>query len=580
MASTTTVFPLQIHVDEKKSPDDSEHKIPEPDIYYLEEFSNKEIEALQNRFNQPWYELEKTVASYKKTYRYERFMNWMTNGSNLPYAKFVIDTGKNGIRTLVQTVSPDTLVPDSVGTYVGAPAATLDTLFWMSQFSAQKKAVIATLEYAYSIPMKQRVEKYFSDLRNMPTNTIKISAKYVFNHSILWISNATGSMTIVLGLENLITPLPRGLFYTAVGISLIVGKRFFKHFTDDDYFDGQKFLFETKAPSLQTKFIEGEKTAVIQVGLQGLIGSVALRAYPLYYFLAISSEELLGWWFPAPLVAVAATIHGLFAFYPSIYNEHFGPSNKIDELLYERHGRSMELRVNQNRAELGLDPITDPLELTQETKILLKNMRHLVEQKILKELPAGFVIRKEPGNLIHMSLRTAIGGYFFGYKVVTPLLMMLAEIPVLMPMIGILAGSLFFNEFLRISARQRVLNQHVLKKIEAKEHKNASQSSAEPSQSKCSQIALSGSANLVNSAGALALGIAVIGSLNTTGKEISFLTVAVVSVALEKAIGSIIYSRDRVYDTVSNFFSCRKKMNSYGNNENNKKSSWCCYRRR
>ncbi len=560
-------------------------------LHYLGLFTEKEIRDLEDQYNKSRYELNALVGEHKWVYRGLRGENWFAIGTDVSYALFQIVTSRDGIQSVAKLFNKDLKISNTAGLVIGAPLALVDMAFNLSAVSAAKEAIKATLEYALRDSYSKQFKAFLEQARQRPSQTVTTVVTWSFNKTILYSHNLLGtSANIIAFYEPISFHLPLAgdvtvpawmpLLPTSAQLGIAAGfayggNRYYSLFSNPDYYQnfkefwvqGFKDLWNDNpdgSPWLIGEFYRGNRATALQIAIQGLVSTVAIRAYPNYYYLA---ETVFGKLIGLPesatasLAAIASAIvawHTLCARYPKTYNRYLADHIKVEALLREKiedwAGASIDQQV-QIQID-NLNPAMKPPQIRKRKMELRKQImadiltldKKLLRDQILEAEGRGYTIKNNPALGAQLAYRAFVGLYL-GYSTIAPLLTRyLVDEPISMTILGmfigsgLLAGALYKAEDLRIT--HQLMRQQL--DIEMKHEAAIAPAQGSNASNRIADVITVGS-NASRALSLLGSGERVFGN-NSPGT-----TSAIAIIAAENMINTILFTYKKIRSSVSSW---------------------------
>lgn len=294
---------------------------------YFSEMDESEIAALAHLLHIPitpgsdehLIQLDQRIETHLYLYWIFRGNYYIASiGINLLYLTFPIITSNAGINVIVQFFDSKKTAPLSVGYGIGVPLSLIQVLYYMLLFSPKREALHSSLnllalphtEYLTLHPllgrltqkMKCAVYNFKNELTEHPLTALIRLVSIAFHQTILLSFNLTWIASVFVF-------LPSWLAKPIALPALFFGNEYCRKYSNPDYYAGIEF-WKNKGGRLLLQLAKEEPNMTLQILLQVSSG-VGLRAFPLCYFLAVSSKEMLGIWFDPRLVIVTTSIQGL-----------------------------------------------------------------------------------------------------------------------------------------------------------------------------------------------------------------------------------------------------------------------------
>jgi hypothetical protein len=498
-------------------PPEEEKQEPEveviPPLKYFLSFSPKEISRQEQKFQKTAFELERILDENKKILYYYSYNYFVANfGSCLLFLLFPIVTSNEGIETIAQIFNQAAEVPDSVGYGIGGPLSVIEAAMFMMLFSVRKEAIKSSLAYALQKPWQQRIVDLEEFVTREPVKALQEATKHFGHEGMLLICNLTGAMSELIYIPLNYTK-PFGIIFTLV--TLFYGNEYFKKYTNADYYAGLDFFFKEQHHGIEDLFHDRDFTTILQISLQSL-SSVGLRTFPLYYFIAVSAQELLGIWPEPYLVAALTLVQGFFMLYPATFNHYMKDYEFLKEHLIQ-HPESVA-----QYADFRKEFLTE------------KGYLHLLKQ--------------EPMTAMLIATRTLLGGYF-GFSMATDFISIIIN-KSLAQAIFLPAGALSFGIILYDAELKRFLRKKFVEKIQAPAHDEEAATPAiviEPTPRSWSTAF----GIFLNVAGNFVGAMSTVGTLQPLiGGDLPEVTTVITLLAIERMLNNIYFNQDKVEDSV------------------------------
>jgi len=439
------------------------------ELYYLAQFTQEELESFTdndgksfiNDLHKEVHELEETIALYWKTQWYYRIENWLANASNLLFVIFQINTSGEGVDSFVKAFAANVTVPASVSSGIGISTSLLSTGLYALAFSAYREAIISTLRYGYSKPIRTQMTDAFLYAQASPMGALSHTLGFLLNQTTLLSSNLTGTMSEIVDINTKINALPTPLNWIVIVTILFFGNKYYQKFMNADYHKGLQswidfMLNKDNHPSILTEIMHGNIATPVQILLQG-VSAVGLRTFPLYYYLALASATALGGWIPAPLVAALVTWHSICALYPETYHLYMDDKILVSDLINEK---IQPILATQRQA----NPNMTVDELKSATQHEFDKIKKAYEAEIISEHGRAYVF-KEPLTAVSIACRTAIGGYL-GWQSTT----LIATSSIAAPIVGTAVGACIFGGLLYRAESSRIMYKLIGQRIKQEQN--------------------------------------------------------------------------------------------------------------
>jgi len=350
------------------------------EVSQLKYFSDKELEELQKKHKKDLDQLRQILIQHPWVYNAHAIQNICFLVDDCLYTPFQILTGKDGTQSTVDFFDPKVPVSDAVGYAVSTVLAIPDFIFNMTAIHPYKEAVKSTLEYQ---PLSDQLRKFFNGISESFStawnegvcgvtkvifNGVTASVKSVFHHSILWTHNITGAATNAIALYEAAGPIPvimnyipRPGQYAIVGSICYFGNGYYSKYSNPDYYEGLDFWFgddqgnssiaalkKGQISTAMTRIFNNhgilsdirhlELSRAFQVFFQAHISTVALRAFPGFYYVAVALEQDLGYWMSPTAVAALVAFHTEMVRAPVTYKRYHGAEQELEKLLENEGG--------------------------------------------------------------------------------------------------------------------------------------------------------------------------------------------------------------------------------------------------
>ena len=518
---------------------DVESRQMTPQFYYLSEFSEEELDALEKKYCKSRRVLEEMLnTSFKIIWLY-RTRNWGAQLSTMLHTFFQITTGNEAIIASVGAVSPGIEVSDTVADGVSAPIALMGMIMYLFTFSPRKEAVRSALDYLCRTPFNERLKHAYFIMQHDKSQAAKFVLKSSVNQTVVQFVNATMTMTQVIGIMPYLSLLPAPVKGLLISIILHHGMRYFEFYTMPDYYKHlDEFWFNKKYPPLLSLLRQGKTAQFLRLAEQGL-ASVLLRVLTLY-FLAEKSRAALGWWPNSIFIAVLGIVHSLIIYYPHTYKRYLEKNAEIEALL------APQIFNDEFKHLLRVHNITNPAALERACLKLQTIFREQMEKEIVQQQGWHFLQKIE--IIVPILYDTAMGA-LFGYTTLAKLFAI--ESPVIAAFstlcgAGLLGSVTFKSEY------QAALDHQVYAlckmRYEAPEQKIITQN--EPKT--CATTTLHVTANVLNVATAMASALITVGGVSSLFGDSapSSFIIATAVFAVQRAINSVLFHGPKVYKTM------------------------------
>lgn len=372
-------------------------------LRYLRKSDCKKLNTFLARENTSLLDLDDTINTYWKTYYWYQFKFAVAAVSWAPAIVFQAEKSNVGINALSQLVLGKE-TPSRMGYGLGAPIATLGTGALIFSYNPRDKALEATLNYAESKPLLEQAYDWLDLAKKHPIETVFRLGAGVANIVV----NTTGAMVPALGFASKLNLLSIPARVTCLGLLAYPQYVFYRIYFNTD--KGINFLKNKKLPWLAQLIWNGEIAVPLQIFIQGGLSAVGLRAYPFYYFIAKACEQMLGGWFPVPMVVAANIVQSMLTLYVLTYERYLANRVKADELLDKIVNQAIEKFIHDVRKEVGFEQPLSGEELEKKKLLLKKTLKQLFDEEIISQKKMGFVFREEKATIATVSYRSFIGG--------------------------------------------------------------------------------------------------------------------------------------------------------------------------
>jgi hypothetical protein len=562
-------------------------------LEYLSIFSEKEILDLEAKHSEDSYrinryELDHLVKEHKWIYRGFLAKYRFAISTNVPYTAFQIVTARDGIQSTVKLFKKDLEVSDTTGLVFGTILASADLAFNLNAVSAVKEAIKATLEYATRDSYKEQLRAFIEQAREEPAEAAGTVVKWAANKTVLYSHNLIGSTANILAfyepiafslprvgdvtIPALMPLLPQAARFTILAGFAYGGNDYYSLFSNPDYkknFDlfwmqGFKDLWNQNpdgAPWLLGELSRGKVFVPLQIAIQGLISTVAIRAYPNYYYLAQETFSKIIGLNPAVTAGLAITLalivawHTLCARYPKTYNRYLADHLRIEALLKKQFEETVSTALDEtiNTQIDSLNLAMDPTVITKQ-KLALKNKlmedftratRSLLEAQIKEAEGSRYTLKQDPTLVPQLAYRALVGLYL-GYSSISPLLIShVVDEPISMTLLSMFLGTGLLTGALYQAEKARITDHLVRQKIDL--DLPAVQEAEKQGTALSNHIAdtITGGSNLSRF-------LSVLGSAKRVfGDDNALATSATFTIAAENMINTILFSLNKVRSTVS-----------------------------
>lgn len=579
---------------ELDSPSESEDfpyvDYPRP-LHYLHLFTEQEIRTLEKQTDHDRHALDELVASHKWIYRGLRGENWFAIGTDVSYSLFQIVTSRDGVQRAARLFDPNAQISNTAGLIISTPMALVDLAFNLTAVSAAKEATKATLTYALRDSYRSQAMHLIEQVHENPAQTTAKALTWSFNKTILYTHNLLGASANIIafyepidfylpfvGEVNIPAWMPR--LSTTAQASIAAGfayggNRYYSLFSNPDYYQnfeafwaqGVKDLWNNNAdggPWLIGELCRGNIATPLQIALQGLVSTVAIRAYPNFYYIAetICAKILhLNPKATPPLAATAAVIiawHTLCARYPKTYNRYLADHIRVESLLKNHLEDFLGEAVNEMvDAQIeGLNLAITHSQINKRKQALRKQVmadflateKKLLQQEIVEKEGRFYPFKNDPALGVQLAYRALVGLYL-GYSTISPLLnRYLVNEPISMTVLGMFIGSGLLTGALYQAEKTRITNQLIRQKIDP-EIKPEVDTATQHGNSTSNRIA-----DVITLGSNLGRALSVLGSANRVfGDNNPAAISATAIIAVENMINNILFTYKKVRSTVSSW---------------------------
>ncbi|MCX7115498.1 MAG: hypothetical protein NTW08_06295 [Gammaproteobacteria bacterium] len=302
--------------------------------------------------------LQSILNDHPLLYWFLRSHFWISIiGTNGFYITFPITSSDAGIQTLVQFFNSTTIVSTDVGYGIGVPLSLIETLSYMLTASPKREALLSFFNFLSISPrdawcqnpilarlerqVTQSTLQWMQKFMNAPSETLLNTAVNSAHHVILLMYNLTWIAAALVFLS------PLRARQLAV-IILFYGNEYCRKYINRDYYQGVAFWREGGLSTFRQLF-QDEPLMAIQITLQCMC-TIGLRAFPIFYFLAIATRDVLGFWPPPLLMSGIAVFAGTHIYTLSSYLHYTEPKRQALELM-ANHAQPPTLALHQFRAQ-------------------------------------------------------------------------------------------------------------------------------------------------------------------------------------------------------------------------------------
>jgi hypothetical protein len=558
-------------LEEKKEPvsiasQDIERAIISPTpIKYLQGFSAAEIEAFQENYKLIFKkescslsDLENLLEENPRIYRYYLFNFAVANyGSCLLFLTFPITACNEAIQSFAKIFDSRVTVSNWVGYGIGGPLSVLDVVFFMFVFSVRVEAVRASLDYIIQKTYLEQVKDALIVVRERPVTAMKTTMAFILAQAILQPFNMTGTISELVYLPmDFSTPESK----IAIIVTLFYGNEYFKVYLNPKFRQGIIFFKNpTQRPGLIQDILRGNLSLPFQILFQSA-SSIGLRAFPVYYAIAVAAEEALSWWFSPFFVAACTVLHGILTLYPSTFDHYMKDHEDILFLL--KKNPKFVMMVQEIARVHDIAPTEQNIKRIEYELSMLWRNAFFEKQRQQRGSLILFKSERMTGCLILM--RAFLGGYFgygLGGKLAVLLNKTLAQ-ALLIPLASLTFGKLLYNAEKQYFINDSYANE--LKKQEEKSHHAPEYSTG-----------IIAGALVLTCSGALVGAMTTIGTLNSIiGDNEPEITTAIAILSVERMLNSGYFNFGGVLKTVQDLYQSSPSVSGLFSR------AFCCRRNR
>lgn len=374
-----------------------------PQFKHISAYTEKELLALTESFQKTQAELENALNEHSSVYKAYLANHAIANyGSNITFIIYILETTSNGFAKLFNVFVPGVTIPNAVNYGISTPLSLIEVLFYMCVVSPKRMAHKDTWNYAFRDPWRKRLKDYLKDAAEDPRGALLGLLNALFDLAILGVTNLTGVMSELIFILPLVESQAAKVLLTI--IVLYFGNEYYRAYTNDDWYNTFKNFFRQNDPS----FIKNlSYSSLIEMILEYL-SAVFLRVFPAFYYLAVESSKVLGFWFHPYLVLSCVSVHSLVILRDSTIDKYFKSDAEIIKILkQDREFQQIVTYFKCNHYGLGE---------SSEEDIQLQ-LCHLVmdqhRKKLLAEEGYFFIFKKDRSNVPYFIVRGLISGYLF-----------------------------------------------------------------------------------------------------------------------------------------------------------------------
>lgn len=366
-------------------------------IQYLKKTSFKKLTEIGKRYNTDAYGVDSAVANYPLLYPILKPLLTLSCISWCIAPPFQVDKCIIGM-----DISADQMIgarlPRSISTVVAWIIGIGGNGPLVFAFSPDEKAIDTIMRYDRLPPFKPLIKQSYEYAKQNKLKAIYLTTK---EFSVLT-TNATGALVPALGLATVLVPLP--LYYKIPAILAFTVPQLLFYLVYFDERRGKAILADKSIPTQLQLLREREYGLLAQINFQGWVSATGLRML-FYYFLTTAAENLLGWWFPAPIVLTGALFQGGITLYTTSKARCLDASVKADKILTEKHGAALDNFLKVNCLPATLKP--QFIKSIREEEIKSQDVNETKEHKF-------YVLHRDPAVGAIVGVRTMIGCYL-GY---------------------------------------------------------------------------------------------------------------------------------------------------------------------
>jgi hypothetical protein len=510
----------------------------------LNEFDIEELVTFPELYGKTFPEMEEAIDEYSGSHLYFKAAYRGGGLINLMYLPFSLKKSNVSIQSVADFAKKGSTVSDEVAYGVGGIISAASTAYWAFSFPWRRKALKATLDYIHRKPIQERLK--------IAAKTPGKSFLYVLDEAILQGVNTTMMSTLFIGLPGFAE------FHWLAKLAIVLPVQFFGYYFYDAYSNEPyrrniHFLLARNRSSLIQEVLKGNLTVPLQVLIQGLMSTVALKSFPLAPQIAIEIAAVLGAWIPPWLMIPMALMYYSRISYPVTYERYMGPTLEMRQMLKENLDQNLVNSIVTHRIRsLNLALIT--AEKTQKMREeaeqdLLKRDEQTLKTEVLKEAGWGFVFKEKPVLIAPIMWRALAGGVF-GFMT----LPMLTLVGGTMLGASLLAGSYFLAE------RNVVIDELCVRRLKQRQRERQVEQKAQPNPgpsanpSSCCTVATADTLTMANSlSGAMTItgaGKELLSSGDpTVNASSSWLFPWFLVAAIENGFNSFIYGRQGTRDS-------------------------------
>lgn len=566
---------------------------------YFGEFSADEIIDLEKKYPrsaaQPQEfktlkELDEEIDQHKILYYLKRGRYELARWSNFLYVIFQADTAQEGVPTFVHVFFPNLNVPPIVGKIIGYPSAVLDCLTYYWIFSSQKIATIATIDELHQPALRQRTATFFKNLCEQPKQTMSESLQFSFHEGLLLTCNISAIMTEIIDITDKLDSLPTPLKWLSIITILRYGVDYMSVYLNESYYKELKeyWLSDEFTWVIFDLLKRGKLATTLQIFIEAVLSTAAIRAFPFYYYVGLASYQSLGWFPPAPMISAFYGFQNLVYLYPKKVRKYVGDMYAVEKMLKQKIEPWVEQtlsRFNSEEIEASALASIKQTLFTSKFNAEMKRLNDIVAQQ-----KGRFYLKNEKGPMAHIASRGFIGG-FFGYTCLAPLVSMIIDSPIAVQTTCIMVSTLAFMEMLR-RVDQETLDYREIKIILESELKLQ----APAQQEETTSLPIKAASSVLIAGNGISTAMSTMGTLKRIpGNQSPWLHALVGMVCIDNMIVIMEYNASDMFSTVnsmaksiletarsawgtaSNFFKSKPKANQA---DDEKKTSWLCFGRR
>lgn len=439
-------------------------------LKYLNKCTNENLAELRKLYQDAGgvkptaQQLDDEIAKNRIWFYWYYVKTGLADLTNLLYLPFQILFSNEGISSFVRIWRANATVPVEVGWSIGAPTSVVDVASYTLVFSPRVEAAKKTLAYVHGKSWGDGFRETRDELLNHPLKTLWSAAKKTFHKTVTLSFNLTSIMTEIISIAANIFTLPWVVAWGLILGILYFGEQFMQIYIDPSYHLGVDFWRNLKnRPYIVREIFEGHVTLGFQVLTQ--FASLVLVPYPFIYFVAVASDEALGFWPPAIIVAALAGWQTMCALYPISYDYYMSHKENLGKILQEELSPYIQQKMREENPELT------QAEINAETVNIIKAFTQFLRQNLQAKHGRLYLLKTDYASIPPILYRAVVGGYF-GFEVMTPLT---DSQPLLIGIVGAAIGAITFGALLYRGEENRqmfkLLDEHLQMLDEKTAHK-------------------------------------------------------------------------------------------------------------